>query len=34
MNEENAKRLVKDVVEEDKVIHEQQLGLTYQEPNL
>jgi len=34
MNEENAKTLVKDVVEEDKIIHEHQLGLPYQEPNL
>ena len=34
MNEESAKKLVKDVVEEDKIIHEQQLGLLYEEPNL
>ena len=34
MNEENAKQLVKDVVEEDKIVHEYQLGLSYQESNL
>ena len=34
MNEENAKTLVKDIVEEDKIIHEHQLGLPYPEPNL
>eukprot|EP00112_Aurelia_sp_Birch-Aquarium-sp1_P006706 Seg1734.8 transcript_id=Seg1734.8/GoldUCD/mRNA.D3Y31 product="Dynein regulatory complex protein 1" protein_id=Seg1734.8/GoldUCD/D3Y31 len=34
MNEERAKQLVKDVLEQNKIIHEQQLGIQPIEPNL
>ena len=34
MNEEECKDLVKQLIEADKIIHEQQLGLQYQDPDL
>ena len=34
MNEERAKQLVKDVLEQNRIIHEQQLGIQSIEPNL
>jgi dynein regulatory complex protein 1 len=34
MNEEEAKALVQKVMEEDRIIHEQQLGLAWEPPNL
>ena len=34
MNEEQVKELVHNVMEEDRIIHEQQLGLPWQPPDL
>lgn len=34
MNEELVKELVHNVTEEDRIIHEQQLGLPWQPPDL
>ncbi len=34
MNEAQAKELIKDVLEEDRIIHEQQLGLPWEKPQL
>jgi len=34
MNEEEAKDLVRKVLEEDRIIHEQQLGLPWDTPDL
>lgn len=34
MNEEHAKQLINNVLEEDRIIHEQQLGLAWQRPEL
>ena len=34
MNESEAKELVRDVLEEDRIIHEQQLGLPWSKPQL
>lgn len=34
MNETQAKELIKDVLEEDRIIHEQQLGLPWKRPEL
>ena len=34
MNESEAKELIRDVLEEDRIIHEQQLGLPWSKPKL
>ena len=34
MNESEAKDLIRDVLEEDRIIHEQQLGLPWSKPKL
>ena len=34
MNESEAKELIRDVLEEDRIIHEQHLGLPWSKPQL